>query len=136
MTRHPNLRAYLAGVFVPTLVLPFLMIVYVVARYVCNVPIPIERIIIFPLAAVPNIWGLWNLLYMSAFSRRISLGLFGAILPLVLIPLGYVITRLINFPVPHFIWSALPVLIPVAMVLYYLVWKHIIGFLNSELSAA
>jgi hypothetical protein len=135
MTRHPYLRAYLAGILVPTLVLPGIMLGYILMRYVDNIPIPVERIIVFPMAAVPNIWGLWNVLYVARLApRRFPIGLFGAILPLILMALGYLVARAIDFPIPAIIWHLLPVLAPVAMVLYHFVWRHFVGFLNSELA--
>jgi len=42
---------------------------YTVIRYVWDVPIAIERVIVFPMAAVPNAWGLWNVLYRAFFGR-------------------------------------------------------------------
>ena len=65
MNKHPYLRAYLAGIAVPTLFLLVAMTAYTIVRYVYKVPIPIERVIIFPMAAVPNAWGLWNVLYRA-----------------------------------------------------------------------
>jgi len=65
MHKHPFLRAYLAGIAIPTAFLLALMTAYTIDRYVYeNVPIPIERVIVFPMAAVPNAWGLWNVIYV------------------------------------------------------------------------
>src|SRR5215475_4467397 len=125
MTKHLYIRAYMAGIFIPTLFLLVVMTVYCAVRYAYNLPVPIERVIIFPMAAVPNLWGLWNILYVAFFSRRqVSLGLFGGALPLLLAPLGYLITRLLEFPVPHFVASVLPIALPIALALYYLAWKY------------
>ena len=72
MRTHPYLRAYMAGIVVPTL---FLLIVVAVDAYqkyyfeVSNqfvIPLsssPLQRAILFPMAVVPNVWGLWNMLY-------------------------------------------------------------------------
>jgi len=57
MNKHPYLRAYLAGIAVPTVFLLVIMTSYTVIRYVWDVPIAIERVIVFPMAAVPNAWG-------------------------------------------------------------------------------
>jgi hypothetical protein len=54
MNTHPYLRAYLAGIFVPTLVLPVLLTVFIVVRIVLKVPVPIEQAMIFPMALVPS----------------------------------------------------------------------------------
>ncbi len=137
MNKHPYLRAYLAGIAVPTLFLLVAMTAYTIVRYVYKVPIPIERVIIFPMAAVPNAWGLWNVLYRAFIAhRRLPLGLFGAALPLLLAPAGFLTARLLGFTVPHQVFSVSPLAIPVALIIYYFVWKHIVGFLNAELAVA
>jgi hypothetical protein len=137
MTKHIYIRAYMAGSFIPTLFLLVVMTVYCTIRYAYNLPVPIERVIVFPMAAVPNLWGLWNVLYVAFFSRRhVSLGLYGGALPLVLGPLGYAIARLLDFPVPYFIGSVFPIAFPIGLALYYLAWKYIVGFLNAELGIA
>ena len=57
MNKHPYLRAYMAGIAVPTFALLFVMTAYTVFRYVYNFPAPVERFIVFPMAVVPNLWG-------------------------------------------------------------------------------
>ena len=74
MNKHPYLRAYLAGIAVPTVFLLVGMTAYTVIRYVYAVPIPIERVIVFPMAAVPNAWGLWNVLYRASLANPLPLG--------------------------------------------------------------
>ena len=54
MNTHPYLRAYMAGVVVPSLVLLVALTVFILTRLVFQVPIPIERVIIFPTALVPT----------------------------------------------------------------------------------
>ena len=85
------------------------------------------------MAFVPNLWGLWNLLHTAFFSRRFSLGVFGGSLPLLLAPLGYFVAHLLEFPIPRHVTALWPVILCVAMVLYYLVWKYLVSFLNAEL---
>src|SRR5208337_4238828 len=137
MNKHPYLRAYLAGIAVPTVFLLVIMTNYSIIRYVWNFPIPIERVIVFPMAAVPNAWGLWNMLYRAFFAgRRVSLGVFGGALPLLLVPCGYLVTRLLGFTIPHVLIALAPFTIPVALIAYYLVWKYFVGFLNAELGIA
>ena len=137
MNKHTYLRAYMAGIMVPT---PFLLVVitvFCIARYVYNIPIPIERVIMFPMAAVPNVWGLWNVLYIALHSRfNIPIGAHGAILPLLFAPAGYLVARILEFPIPGFILHALPFGLPVGVIVYYLAWKHLVGFLNGVLSIA
>ena len=137
MNKHPYLRAYLAGIAVPTAFLLVAMTAYTIVRYVYDVPIAIERVIVFPMAAVPNAWGLWNVLYRAFLApRHLPLGMFGGALPLLLAPCGYLIARLVGFTVPHEVLSFAPFALPVALIIYYLVWKHFVGFLNAELGVA
>jgi hypothetical protein len=137
MNKHPYLRAYLAGIAVPTVFLLLVMTAYTIVRYVYHVPFAIERVIVFPMAAVPNAWGLWNVLYRASNAgRRVSLGVFGGALPLLLVPGGYVFTRLIGFTVPHEVFAGAPFALPVVLIVYYLVWKYFVGFLNAELGIA
>jgi len=137
MYKHPFLRAYLAGIAIPTMLLLVAMTAYTVIRYVYNVPIAIERVIVFPMAAVPNAWGVWNVLYLVfAQKRHFSLGLFGGALPLLLAPGGYLVTRLLNFEVPVHVLQIAPFALPIGLIVYYLVWKYFVGFLNAELGIA
>jgi len=137
MNKHPYLRAYLAGIAVPTVFLLVAMTLYTVFRYVYNFPVPIERVIVFPMAAVPNAWGLWNVLYVALLARRhFSLGLFGGVLPLLLAPGGYFVARLLEFPIPYGVFHVVPFALPIGLIVYYLVWKYFVGFLNAELGIA
>ena len=137
MNKHTYLRAYMAGIMIPT---PFLLVVvtvFCIGRYVYNVPVPIERVIMFPMAVVPNLWGLWNLLYIALLSRRnFPIGAHGAILPFLFAPTGYLAARLLDFPIPGFILHAFPFAFLVGVIVYYLAWKHLVGFLNGVLSIA
>jgi hypothetical protein len=137
MRRHPLLRAYLAGIAIPTVLLLVVMTGYTIIRYVFNVPVPLERVIVFPMAAVPNAWGLWNVLYVAFLEKRhFSLGLFGGALPLLLAPAGLVVTRLLDFTVPREVFHYAPFALPIGLMVYYLVWKYFVGFLNTELEIA
>ena len=137
MNKHLYLRAYLAGIAIPTVFLLIIMTGYTIIRYVYAIPVPIERVIVFPMAAVPNAWGLWNVLYVAFVEKRhISLGLFGGVLPLLLAPGGYVVTRLLSFTVPHEVFVYAPFALPIGLIVYYLVWKYFVGFLNAELGIA
>jgi len=60
MNAHPYLRAYMAGVFTPSLALLITLTVFVLTRLMFHVPIPVERVIIFPMALVPNAFGIWE----------------------------------------------------------------------------
>ena len=130
MRQHPYLRAYMAGIAVPT---PFLLVVmaaFVVGRLIYQVPIPIERVIVFPMAVIPNLWGLWNMLYVRLRVRwHIPIGIYGAALVLLIAPLGFAVAALLGFQVPH--RALAPFGLPVGLVVYYLVWKYVVGFLNA-----
>jgi hypothetical protein len=137
MNTHPYLRAYMAGIAVPTPILLVGMTAYTVFRLIYHVPIPVERVIIFPMAVVPNAWGLWNVLFV-AWRRHVplSLGLHGALLPFLLGPLGLIASVLLKFSIPEFATHVFPILAPAALIVYYLVWKYVVGFLNRVLGLA
>src|SRR5215467_14898673 len=124
MNNHRYLRAYMAGIAVPTIFLLVVATGFTVARYVYNIPVPIERVIVFPMAAVPNAWGLWNVLFV-ALRRRIpwSLGLYVALLPMLLAPLGLLASALLKFSIPGFAAHAFPIVAPVGLIVYYFAWK-------------
>jgi hypothetical protein len=140
---HPYVRAYMAGIVVPTALLLVVMTVFSLARFVFRVPVPIERVIVFPMALIPNLFGVWNILYVGLRSRRrLSIGAHGALLPFVIVPLGLTlgtalgVIRLDQDGVQAFQAIRLPylrgvIVLPVVVVVYYLVWKYIVGFLND-----
>jgi hypothetical protein len=131
MNQHTYLRAYLAGIAVPTVFLLVIMSGYCVLRYVYDFPVPVERVIVFPMAVVPNLWGLWNVLFIALRSRwQLSIGLHGALLPILLAPLGLVVASLLNFPASALVSHFWPIAAPVALILYYFAWKYLVGFLN------
>jgi hypothetical protein len=148
MTSHPYLRAYMAGISVPTPLLLVALTIFAIARFAYNVPVPVERVIIFPMAIIPNLFGIWNMLHLALRGRvRLPLGIHGAILPLILAPAGFLIGRCLGFlkatengfiyfgmvEIPY----ALAALVFSAMlIVYYLVWKHLIGFFNRVAGVA
>jgi len=148
MNTHPYLRAYLAGIFAPTLVLPMLLTVFIVVRIVLRSPVPIEQGLIFPMAVVPTIFGLWNMVYLGSHARtHLPIGLYGAILPIVLMPLGALAaTRLgvltigpsgvIWFQSCHLPYTLIAPCFLAAIAGYYLIWKYVVGTLNHVLGIA
>ena len=148
MNTHPYLRAYLAGILVPTLVLPMLLTVFIVTRIGMQLSIPIEQVMIFPMAVVPSLFGLWNIVFLVSQTRFTHpIGLHGAVLPLLMAPLGALVATSLNvlqFRSNGMLWfQALSIpyalVIPgflVAMAAYYLVWKYLVGFLNRVLGIA
>src|ERR671935_3135367 len=140
MRPHPYIRAYMAGIVVPTMFLLVIIVVFAYRRYYFEVPNqfvlplpgrPLERALIFPMAVVPNVWGLWNVFYVRLRTRiAITPGVHGALLPLLLMPGGVALTRALDMFTIQ--WRfALP-MIPIAMATYYLAWKYLVGFLNAE----
>jgi hypothetical protein len=130
MNRHRYLLAYMSGVLLPTWFLLVLLGVFVFARLVYEAHTPVERIVPFPMAVVPNLWGLWNLLYLAwGLKRRLSLGAWGALLPLLLMPSGLILTHIFDVELLTPVQAAFA-LVPVSGA-YYLVWKHVVGFFNT-----
>ena len=148
MNTHPYLRAYLAGVFVPTLGLPVMLTVFLILRTVFQVQFPIERGLIFPLALVPSLWGVWNILWLAMRAAwPIPAGIHGAILPLLLMPAGALIATCLGILAlgEHGVTWFQSCYVPYAFIApcflaaiagYYLVWKYIVGFLNRTLGIA
>jgi hypothetical protein len=137
MNRHAYLRAYMAGITVPTIFLLLVATAFCILRYVFNIPVPIERVIVFPMAVVPNLWGLWNVLFIASQERtHLPIGFHGALLPVLLGPLGFLLTRVLDFPIPHVVAQALPIGGVIALIAYYLVWKYLVHYLNEVLGLA
>jgi hypothetical protein len=148
MNTHPYLRAYMAGIVAPSVGVLVALIIFVLTRLVMHVPIPIERVIIFPMAVIPSAFGLWNIVYVwSRPHRSWPIGLHGALLPMILVALGSVYTIGGGFltagpqGVTWFQAISVPYSLVVlwflgAVVLYYLVWKYVVGYLNQVLGVA
>ena len=85
---RPFLRAYLAGVALPSLV------VCAVAFRFWAIPGSVERAMIFPMAINPFMWGVWNALHLGLQRRwHIPIGWFGALLAILLILSGSFLRR-------------------------------------------
>jgi hypothetical protein len=136
MNKHLYLRAYLAGIAAPTVFLLVVMTGYTILRYVVDFPVPIERIIVFPMAVVPNVWGLWNVAFVALREKlHLPIGLHGMLLPFLLAPFAIVVISLLDIP-RNLILHALPVGIPIALIIYYLAWKYLVNGLNAVLGIA
>jgi hypothetical protein len=145
MSTHPYLRAYLAGIFVTTLILPLILTAFIVVRLILQLPVPIERGLIFPMALVPALWGLWNMLWLASHERtHLTLGPHGAIFPFLLLPCGALVAHcfgILSFAGSSVTWFQsiqVPYLLIVpafccGVAAYYLVWKYIVGFVNRVL---
>jgi hypothetical protein len=148
MNPHPYLRAYLAGIFVPTLVLPLILTGFITVRLVLALPIPIERFIIFPMAVVPSLFGLWNMLYLGTHEfTHLPIGAHGALLPLFGAPIGALLAHgfgllaigssgIVWFEAVHIPYTFFAVVFLAVMAGYYLVWKYIVGWLNRVVEIA
>lgn len=148
MNSHPYLRAFLSGTFVPTLILPLMLAGFVVLRLGLKVPFPIERGLVFPLALVPCLWALWNVLWLWTHTRtHLPIGLHGALLPLLLLPagagfaicLGILALGASGATWFHSCYVPYALIAPAfacALAAYYLVWKYVVGFVNRVLGIA
>lgn len=148
MNTHPYLRAFLAGILVPTLVLPVLLVVLIVLRVGMQISFPIERGLVFPMALVPGLWGLWNMLWEWSHERtHLPVGVHGAFLPLLMLPAGAFIgthTGVIVLAAASVTWFN-AVTVPYALIAlflaagvcaYYLAWKYVVGSVNRVLGIA
>jgi hypothetical protein len=148
MNAHPYLRAYLAGIFAPTLVLPLILTGFITVRLVLAFPIPIERFIIFPMAVVPSLFGLWNMLYLWSHARtHLPIGAHGAILPFVGAPTGALAASFLGmlqigaggitwFQAYQFPYGFIALCFMAAVAGYYLIWKYVVGTLNRVMGIA
>jgi hypothetical protein len=147
MNTHPYLRAFLAGAFVPTLILPLLLLGSILIRLEFQIG-PVDRGLIFPMALVPSLWAVWNMLWLYSHARtHLAIGSHGAILPLLLMPCGAVLASCLGilgieangivwFQSLHVSYAVVAPMFLAALVAYYLAWKYIVGFLNRVLGIA
>ena len=148
MSTHPYLRAYMAGITLPTLFLLVIMTCFFVVRHIYAVSIPFERMIVFPMAIIPNLFGVWNMLYLRLNQHRyVSIGIHGAFLPFVLLPVALTIASSLGFltfkaegavyfEVLRIPYKVLATLFPMVLVVYYLIWKYLVKFFNELLGIA
>lgn len=142
---HPYLRAYMAGIVFPTAFLLVGLTAFCIVRFACQVPAPIERAIIFPMAVIPNVFGAWNMLFVRLHGQwRVPIGLHGAALPLFLGPIGVVFAvsmgfikvadgGLNYFDVLHVPFGYLIFAPFIGIGAYYLIWKYAVGYFNRVL---
>ena len=135
----------MAGTLVPTLVLPLLLGAFLVLRVGMQVSFPIERGLIFPMALVPALWGVWNILWQCSRERtHLPVGVHGAFLPPLMVPLGALIaTRggVLSVGVTAVTWfnaitvpyTLIALFLAIGMTAYYLAWKYVVGFVNRLL---
>ncbi len=144
MSDHRYLRAYMAGISVPTPLLLLALTLFSMVRFVYHVPIPVERMIVFPMAIVPNLFGVWNMLHVASRARtHLLLGIHGAILPFLLAPAGFLLGRglgflkagegFLYFDVVAIGYAYVALAFGAVLIFYYLIWKYVIGFFNGVL---
>jgi hypothetical protein len=128
---HPYLRSYLAGIALPTMLLP-LVLAGLLLFHPTGHTFRVEEVAIFPMGLVPNAWGLWNMLYVRLRrTREIPAGAYGALLLLVLVPLAYAV----QLGLGKVLWTpgTFALGFPVAFVAYYVAWKTVVSRLNDLL---
>jgi hypothetical protein len=103
---------------------------------------------IFPMAVVPMLFGLWNMLYLGSHAHtHLPIGLHGAILPLLMVPTGALVGSSLGvlslgasgvtwFHACQAPYALIAIFLLAGMAVYYLVWKYIVGFLNRVLGIA
>jgi hypothetical protein len=134
-TPHPYLRAYMAGITIPTAFLLVILAVFLTVHGFHPDPLPLDRMLVFPMALAPNIWGAWNMLYVALRRRwEWPLGRHGILLALLVGSLAWTIARAVGLPMAT-LHTALGVY-PFAVVAYYLLWKYGVRLLNEILGIA
>jgi len=148
MNSHPYLRAYLAGIFLPTLILPVFLAVFIAVRLCLQMPFPIERGLVFPLALVPALWGIWNMLWICSHPHiHQPIGVHGAVLPFLLLPAGALVARCLGILElgTYGVTGVETIHVPYALIVpcwlgalvgYYLIWKYLMGYLNRMMGIA
>ncbi|MBS1858171.1 MAG: hypothetical protein JST11_22560 [Acidobacteria bacterium] len=131
MTTHPYLRAYMAGVTVPSIFFVLGFAAYLALHASYDPGFPVERFLVFPLALVPAIWGAWNMVYVAAEGyRRWPIGLHGAMVPLVLLPPALWAAGSLQLEFVGALLKMAWLIVPLTAMVYYLVWKYFVGALN------
>ena len=148
MNTHRYLRAYLAGIFLPTLILPVFLVMFIVVRLGLQMPFPIERGLVFPMALVPALWGIWNMLWVVSQPRiHQPIGMHGAVLPFLLLPAGALVAHCLGilalgtrgvtwFQTVYVPYALIAPCWLAALVGYYLIWKYLMGYMNRMLGIA
>jgi hypothetical protein len=122
------IRAYLAGVALPTIVVcaagPFIV------GFFDRLDHTVQRALILPVAVNPLIWGLWNLLWVALHpQRRLPIGWHGVLLAVLLTGAGvwFAVRLDVSDVTPR---GGVAALVPVGAA-YYIFWRYGVSFLNS-----
>jgi hypothetical protein len=137
MNTHPHLRAYLAGIAVPTFLTPLVVCGFAIEHFRFGVAVPIERVLIFPMALLPVLWGAWNVLYFLLGQRlRLPFGFHGSLFFAVFGPIGFFLARFVLDLSAVFTLPFFGVMIPSGLLAYYLLWKYLVSYFNRLLGLA
>jgi hypothetical protein len=125
----------MAGITIPTAFLLVILAAFVTVHGVRPGPLALDRVIVFPMAIAPNLWGAWNVLYVSIRRRRDwPLGRHGLLLALLGGSVASAIAHAAGVPESFFHTAA--AVYPFGVVAYYLLWKYGVRFLNETLGIA
>lgn len=130
MTGPKFLRAYMAGLVPPSIIALLSYIAATVAHTFFNAALPpVEKGIMFPLVVVPNLWGIWNGLW-AVSSKRLPLGVHGALMPFLSFGLGAMAAKLLDIPITDQMIRMLPLSLAMSVATYFLIWKYGVRYLN------
>jgi len=125
----------MAGITIPTAFLVVILAAFVTVHGVRPGPLALDRVLIFPMAIAPNLWGAWNVLYVLIRRRRDwPLGRHGLLLAILAGSVASAIAHAAGVPASFF-HTAVAVY-PFGVVAYYLLWKYGVRFLNETLGIA
>jgi hypothetical protein len=125
----------MAGITIPTAFLIVILAAFVTVHGVRPGPLALDRVLVFPMAIAPNLWGAWNVLYVLIRRRRDwPLGRHGLLLALLAGSVASAIAHAAGVP-GSFFRTAVAVY-PFGVVAYYLLWKYGVRFLNETLGIA
>jgi hypothetical protein len=121
--RRSELLAYVIGTAVAGSVLVFPYVVRPLIAFV----VPGFAVVHVPFFLLPVVWGLWNYLYVRV-APSIDIGLWGGLL-------GLLLGAAVNvFLYLHGTWFTAAIALPVLLtVVYLLLWRFIVGSLNTAL---
>jgi hypothetical protein len=130
----------MAGIAAPT---AFLLILVCIEQLTHSIPRQEESFLWFPLAVVPNAFGVWNILYVLLRPHwHHPIGLHGVALLFFIAPIGLAFASMqgvVRFEAKALVefggtirlpYSYLIFLPFVGMAVYYLIWKYAVGYLN------
>jgi len=128
MRSHRYVRAYLAGIALPTLVVCAGGSMAVL--FFNRLEPSIQRVLLLPIATNPVVWGIWNMVWVALGPRwRVQIGWHGAILAALLIGVGVLLAGRLDVSEVTPLRGG-TVLVPTG-VAYYLLWRYGVSFLNS-----